>query len=200
MNVYVDLVAGLYESIVIHLLFLILMACFEKRAAFMLRIDVTVQHRDKCTINETYKTKKCEYLFSLFFPKDHGVLVLLLIRCAIIQYIVIRLLTTIIILSYRPSIYISTLNHVSLVLAVIALFGFFAVTRRVLWLYDGSMKCLLVGGTAILLFYQSLAVKPPAQSIAVCIEMFFITLYNMWIFPYDEESETSLIYDVLEIT
>jgi hypothetical protein len=198
-NIYVDSACGLYEAIVVYCLFLLLMQRFENKAAFMTRTDVSFPHRDKCLINETFKDKNRNHLFSLYFGHDAS-MILVMLRLAIGQYISVRLLMGIIVLAYHPTPATSILNHLSLFVAVVALFFFLRVTNHVLWIYDGSMKCILVGVTAILLYYQSLILSPAVQTITVGIEMFFITLFNMWIFPYDEEKQTSLIFDSSEIT
>lgn len=198
-NVYVDSACGLYEAIVFYCLFLLLMQRFENKAPFMTKTDVTFPLRDKCIINEAYKDKKRNDLFSIYFGYDAST-ILLAIRLAIGQYFFVRLLTAIVVVSYHSTLATSVLNHLSLFVAVVALFVFHRATNHVLWIYDGIMKCILVGVTALLLHYQSLILSPPVQTIAVGIEMFFMTLYNIWVFPHDEEKQASLIFEALEIT
>lgn len=195
-SVYIDALAGFYEAFVLYQLLHLFLHCFIKKAAYIFKADVSFQHRDKCFIDARYKAAKLDYLFSLCFSQyqQEGAVILIWIRRVVLQYFLLRLTTTPIIWFLYNDAIISILHHLSKLVAVLSLLTFLYITNGVLWIYDGVMKWLLVCAPMLLLDYQSqLFTNHIVESIAVSMEMFFISLYSVWVFPYDEESQVSFI-------
>ena len=187
---YLSIPSGIYEAIVLYNLFLLSIHYYNREAALYFRVDDSFQHSEKCIVNDRYKRIKMVYLFSLSSNAS-----LVSIRYMIIQYLSIRIMTSIILVTIQELNYleyqwiIGILNHISLIISIVSLFIFIYLVEIVIWMYDPFMQWAIVCPIMPILAYQSILFinHRDMETIVVNIEMFFIIMYMMWGFSYDRE-------------
>jgi hypothetical protein len=200
-SLYPEEVGEIYGCVCLYIFFTLLVYYYRKRAPHHYKINETFEHKDKCTINDTYREKKVDDLFALSTNETYLLpLTKYMLWVNVASHVITLILS---ILFYEMGLgkmvlpWLDGINTGLVIASSITIAFFLGVVRPVISLYHPTIKFLFLSLPLILLSTQSfilLGELIPLRNTLVCGEMVILSVAYYWVFPPNERTHTADIY------